>query len=373
MDVEVIFVWVGQGDCTLIRTNNNTVIMIDCGTSDDMSIYHKNVAPTLNAVMTAAGKTEIDYLILTHSDKDHCNLIPKVSVNYTFDTVYYGGAAFQYEEHGIDLEDDDIFKNVADMADHYYDLTSPFLDEADCTMWVVCGNYPYKKNPPLVPVGKDINKKTGKPKWQRSIYDNNGNSLVVVLNSNGYQMSFLGDATWIEQDFLYEALDNAGDLDTLNSRLIKMSHHGSGDSYNESLTEESLKPVGVMVSAGITFGHPDGDTIDGINTIINTMPAHQYMVYDEDDNEYKVKNDGECVYNTNITYGVSAVKVPKITKSGKKNKNRHAGQSYTELHGQNIFITIDGGDDAITRGADRVLLTTKSTKNVNSRGKKRKR
>jgi competence protein ComEC len=373
MDVEVTFVWVGQGDCTLIRTNNDTVIMIDCGTSDDMSIYHKNISPTIDAVMAAAGKDEIDYLILTHSDKDHCNLISRVGAHYTFNHVYYGGAAFQYEDHGVDLEDDEIFKNVHTLSDHYYNMITQFLDEDDCSMWIVCGNYPYKKNPPLVPIGKNINKKTGKTKQQRSIYDNNGNSLIVVMESNGYRMVFLGDATHIEQKFLYDALNKAGKLDDLDSRVIKMSHHGSGDSYNDALTSQSMRPNGVMISAGITFGHPDGDTIDRITTIIDGMYKHKYMVYDDDDNKYFVKDDTECVFNTNFLYEESDVTVPRIRKSGKKNKNKHAGQPYTELYGENIIVTIDAGDDEIDRGAAKVLLTTKSIENVNSRGRRRRR
>lgn len=46
MSAKVHFIWVGQGDCTLIQTDTNKLILIDCGTSDDFSIYDDNVKPS---------------------------------------------------------------------------------------------------------------------------------------------------------------------------------------------------------------------------------------------------------------------------------------------------------------------------------------
>lgn len=373
MAVTANFIWVGQGDCTLIKTEDNTVILLDCGTSDSTSIYASNVKPTIDAVMTAAGKTQFDYLILTHSDKDHCNLIPSLYTSYTFNHVYYGGAVYQYKIHKINLEDKTYFKNLHSLGDHFLNIVFQILNETACKMWIICGNYPYKKAPPAATVGTDVNRKT-KTKALRAIYDNNGNSLIVVLNSNDYRMAFLGDATKAEQAFLYDALKKAGSLNNLNCKSLKLSHHGSKESYNEDLTSESLKPPGVFASAGITFGHPDEGMIDGITTIVNTAAKHKYVVYDEAiDNDYVVKDNTKYVYNTNNDFGVSAIKVPKKTKSGKKSRNKHAGEPYTELYGENILLTITAGVGAITRGTSRTLLTTKSTLKVASPKKRRRK
>ncbi|MGR6874976.1 MBL fold metallo-hydrolase [Pseudomonas sp. HK3] len=77
-NAKVYFIWVGQGDCTLIRSDDDTLVLIDCGTSDSFAIYEDNVKTSIQDVLTETGKTQIDYLILTHSDKDHCNLVSKL-------------------------------------------------------------------------------------------------------------------------------------------------------------------------------------------------------------------------------------------------------------------------------------------------------
>jgi len=376
MAVEVYFIWVGQGDCTLIKTAENTTILIDCGSSDRKEIYEGNVKPTINSVMGSIGKTEIDYLILTHDDRDHYGFIVNLCETYTFNNVYYGGTASQYNGNGykIDLYDKRYFKNTNNFSSHYYSITNLFIDEADCKMYFICANYPYKKDPPEVPCGRDINIPGNRnSKIIRNIYDTNGNSVVVKMVSKGYRIVFMGDSTISQQKFIDESLSSGGHLGELNCNLLKMSHHGSDDSFDAELTSKSLKPSGLFASAGIKCGHPDWDIVKSVATVVNTAVQHEYVVFKKSDSSYTINNDTLYFYNTNNSFNVSENKVPKITSTGKKNNNKHAGKAYIDLHGSNIKLTINDGSGEITRGRDVIILSNSSIeRNVANRRKRRR-
>lgn len=63
----VAFLDVGQGDGILIRTEQGTNIMIDCGSSDNKKVGEYVLLPALRYY----GMAELDYVFITHGDKDH--------------------------------------------------------------------------------------------------------------------------------------------------------------------------------------------------------------------------------------------------------------------------------------------------------------
>lgn len=69
-DLRVNFLSVGQGDCTLIRTKYNKVVLIDSGEGQSEKYdYGKNV---VLPYLLAHNISKIDYLIISHFDSDHC-------------------------------------------------------------------------------------------------------------------------------------------------------------------------------------------------------------------------------------------------------------------------------------------------------------
>ncbi|MCR5650916.1 MAG: DNA internalization-related competence protein ComEC/Rec2 [Lachnospiraceae bacterium] len=58
---------IGQGDCTVLETKKNRVIMIDCGSSDESGIAEYKVIPFLKS----RGRSHIDAAVVTHADNDH--------------------------------------------------------------------------------------------------------------------------------------------------------------------------------------------------------------------------------------------------------------------------------------------------------------
>lgn len=61
--------YIGQGDCLVLRTGRESVVMMDCGSSDRKEIVRYDVAPFLYS----EGIRSIECLFLSHADADHIN------------------------------------------------------------------------------------------------------------------------------------------------------------------------------------------------------------------------------------------------------------------------------------------------------------
>jgi len=69
-DLRINFLSVGQGDCTLIRTKYNKVVLIDSGEGQSEKYdYGKNV---VLPYLLSHNISKIDYLVISHFDSDHC-------------------------------------------------------------------------------------------------------------------------------------------------------------------------------------------------------------------------------------------------------------------------------------------------------------
>ena len=95
--LNIIFFYVGQADCTLIKLNDD-VILIDAGNNND----GKNVVSFLQE----KGITQIDYLIGTHADEDHIGGIDDIINSMDIGTFLIPTIG----ENGTD------YKNAVEMA-----------------------------------------------------------------------------------------------------------------------------------------------------------------------------------------------------------------------------------------------------------------
>ena len=66
--LEIHFIKVGQGDCTLVKTPNGKSILVDCGSIGGLFDEHR-VKQYIDNVLGA--NPEIDLLVVTHPDGDH--------------------------------------------------------------------------------------------------------------------------------------------------------------------------------------------------------------------------------------------------------------------------------------------------------------
>lgn len=89
-EFDVTFYNVGQGDCTIIKYPNKRILFVDAGTSETRGVL--GIAENDKDKTEKLAENIVDFItpdlevskwllfVVTHSDKDHLNLIPLVRV-----------------------------------------------------------------------------------------------------------------------------------------------------------------------------------------------------------------------------------------------------------------------------------------------------
>ncbi|MBQ7307756.1 MAG: MBL fold metallo-hydrolase, partial [Clostridia bacterium] len=84
-DLVCYFLDVNQGDCVVIKLPDNKVMIIDSGNIDNES--HFKFTTSINEIFKGRQKI-VDYLILTHSDSDHCGGMEYLFENFKIKNFY---------------------------------------------------------------------------------------------------------------------------------------------------------------------------------------------------------------------------------------------------------------------------------------------
>ncbi len=238
-ELRIHFIDVGQGDCTLIELPDGKVALIDGG--NDFSDTKKAVMRYLNALDIDV----IDYLIITHTDSDHCGSLEEVfaykSVLNAYMPTSFDADDLQFSEvyAAATKEKDCVIKQPARMR----------ISAKDCG-YNLSILYPYSEAA------------TG----GESLKDNAA-SAVVWLEYEGVKGIFCGDApleteTILLRDDRLDLLSPFG-VSLGDTQILKVSHHGSAN----GTSEEFLSYLGVetaVISCGENndYHHPSSKTLE---------------------------------------------------------------------------------------------------------------
>lgn len=234
-DLEIHFIDVGQGDCSLIMWEGASML-IDCGEKDQ--------AETVLKYLKKQGVKKLDYIIATHPHSDHIggmgNIIseleigkviaPRVSDSMTPTTKTY--------ERLLQALKDKSLKLTAAKPGTTYTLSSTKASAEG-------------KKPPKFEVLAPVD----------DYKDLNNYSVVIRLTYGRTSYLFTGDA---EKEAETDILESGAELD---SDVLKMGHHGSSTSSSDSFYEE-VSPDICVIQCGTdnSYGHPNKETIDKINS-----------------------------------------------------------------------------------------------------------
>lgn len=254
-DLWAVFIDVGQGDATWIRTPGTVgvdaaEILVDAG--DDGRPFAPHVPDGAAAVLTlmrTAGFSpgrRLDVLAITHPDKDH-----------------YGGAAAVLDAYRVN---------------RYLDPGRP----ADGSTWqaleaAVAAEPDLTRLRPAAESGLDGWGGRRTPTWGRDVdvsllsadahaLDDNSASLVLELRYRGVTLMLLGDAEATLDERLIDARRDDGAWPPLGpADIVRVGHHGGHDTSTESLLDTLLPFDGrrryAIVSAGNRHGLPSPDTL----------------------------------------------------------------------------------------------------------------
>ena len=198
-NIQINFIDVGQGDCTLIIVPNKKTILIDGGDNSENFDYGKRV---VGPYLLDKNIRKIDYMIVSHFDSDHVGGLFYLVKNFKVENLLIG---IQFENN----------KNLYDMIEiiKNKNINLKVLKKGD--------RFEFEKNvfmEVLFPIKENEIK-------ENSI---NNNSLVFKLTLNDIKILFTGD---IEIEAEEELVKIYGEK--LKCDILKVAHHGSNTSSSE--------------------------------------------------------------------------------------------------------------------------------------------
>lgn len=215
--LEIVFLDVGQGDCTFIKTPAGHTMLIDGGGSQTYKVGKQVVLPYLRR----SGYHHLDLVIASHDHQDHIGGLTEVLAEMPSLIVAApaGSAAERLEAFGPVMEVSGSCSFVFDESTRIYWWTPKTTSE--------------------------------------STDADNENSLVAAVESGGFRLLLTGDAGAEEQ----EQILSVGDFDPA-AVVVKVPHHGSRYACSEAFLQK-VSPRLAVVSAGERnrFNHPHAEML----------------------------------------------------------------------------------------------------------------
>ncbi len=224
--MKVKFMNVGHGDTTLLIFENS-VMLIDCNIDDESSDVFKELKN--NILKKENGKEVIDYLVITHTDKDHIKGLEILNKNFIIKEIWESGYR----------------KDKDDESDEYKYFLELLKDIK--TIQLTAGENPIEFSEKNV----DIYCLCSNSKDDEEIHYN---GLVIKIENSKKSILFAGDSNkkaWENKIIKY--YDKI-----INSDILHASHHGSktfffadndeklDDPYLEAIKE--IKPTYTIIS-----------------------------------------------------------------------------------------------------------------------------
>ena len=273
--MEVHFINVGQGDATLIKCGEQSMLI---DTADDSK------GTAIQNYLNKQNVKTLDYLILTHPDADHIGGAPVVITKFEIKKVFMSNFEKDnktYQKLIQALDNKRLKYETPEVGSQYT------LGTAVITI--------------LAP-----NKK----------YDNpNDASIAFTIQNGNNKFLFTGDAGEnAEKDILNSDLDISADV-------YKVGHHGSKYSTSEKFFEE-VNPAYAVISCGEnnSYGHPHAETL-------NTLRSYGVEVYRTDeDGTIIATSDGK-----NITFNVPESQTWKAGEPTGSSSSQSQSQTQTQV------------------------------------------
>lgn len=228
---EVTVVDVGQGDSIFLRSMKGDTILIDVGGKVTFGTKEKwqessqtsNAEKTLIPYLQARGVSQIDYLVLTHTDTDHIGDLEEVAKRFKIKEICVSQGA----------------------------LTKPSFVKRLRTLKRPVRTLKAGDNLPMMGSKLQV-------LYPNKIGDGGNNDSIVLYGKLlGSSFLFTGD---LEKEGEEELMAS---YPTLRASVLKAGHHGSKGSSSEVFLDQ-LHPSLALVSAGENnrYKHPNDETLE---------------------------------------------------------------------------------------------------------------
>ncbi len=243
--LQIIMLDVGQGDCTYIKTPNNSNILIDGGSSSNSSVGEYVIKPTLKYF----GVSTLDYIFISHGDSDHISGICYLLENQN--------------STGIQVKNI-VLPNIGGSKGNSEEI---YLDDN----YISLINSASNNNTNIIYMGKgdslimeDVLIECLHPDNTYFCSDRNDYSMVLNVMYGEFDMLFTGDLGFEGEE---EILSNIEACE-----ILKVAHHGSNTSTCDKLLD-ILKPDVSLISCSEknNYGHPGEELLNRLEKYNNNI------------------------------------------------------------------------------------------------------
>lgn len=233
----IYFFDVGQGDSILLRFPGGIDFLIDAGSGTSAS---KTAIEAYLQALEAVGLDDIEYMMATHPDSDHINMLDDVLQKYDVHNIFYNGGTYTSA----------AFKRFAELAENetYGDNTAASITyfDGDGDIYTV--------------IEQDgISVTVYAPGYQR-FAGSNAMSPITVVEYGGKRAVLTGDAEVATEQWFIGAVGQ----DSLDCDILKVGHHGSRTSSCAEFLDYITCEYAV-ISNGATYGHPHQETLEKLS------------------------------------------------------------------------------------------------------------
>lgn len=220
-ELQVHFIDVGQGDCSLVICDGEAML-IDAGGRD--------MGTTVQLYLKKQGVEALKYMVGTHPDADHIGGMDVVVYKFDCETIIMPDKA----------ADTATYRDVMDtIANRNYKITPP-----------IAGDEYTLGNATITILGP-----------RKNYEDDNNCSVVLRVDHGDNSFLFTGD---IENDAESDLVSAKA---SLGADVLKIAHHGSRHSTGSSFFKK-VAPTYAVVScaAGNDYGHPHAEVLNRLRT-----------------------------------------------------------------------------------------------------------
>ncbi len=260
--LSVTFFDVGQGDCSLIKTPDGRIILIDCGRAGvSFDSGERTIAPYLrrNSI------NKIDLLIITHLHDDHIG-----GVNYILRNFEVGKIL-----ESSQLANSEITSRMNEL------ISEKHIDRVTIRSGMFTDDIPNLRMYFLFPSDEFMT--TANSKGRDNL--NNG-SVTFLLHYRSLKMLFTGDIEKEAEELICKTYSQF-----LKSNVLKVAHHGSRTSSTPEFIN-FVKPEFAVISCGAKnkFKHPSPEVLkrfEQLNTALFRTDLDRAVIFESDGSKFE--------------------------------------------------------------------------------------
>ena len=281
-ELKVHFIDVGQGDCIFIQFPDGKDMLIDCGNETKTSLPSE----TLTYLQTINTDNDIDYLMLTHTDKDHVSFLDEIIDAFDIFNIYMPNikavpgtdstqkAALQDKINKLDSEKLALFTDPDTVNTIVYaEFFWRALSEPQCTIHL---NVDDDDKTNSIIIKDDANTYSlifycmTAEQWASTnlgdAYKVNAVSPIGILEYNGKRIVLTGDSNKNNEPNVAKRIGH------IDCDVLKVAHHGSDTSSLEVFIDAVTCEYAVFCcGTGNKYGHPTQVAINSVLKYCTTI------------------------------------------------------------------------------------------------------